>query len=132
MKNFLVLHISLFLLMSFGCTSGQTQSNKNNLPPKEFSEKLNQLSGAVILDVRTPGEYADGHLINAMNVDWNGDDFDAGIKTIDKSTPVFVYCQAGGRSASAAKKMRSEGYKEVYELKGGFEEWQAAKLPETK
>jgi rhodanese-related sulfurtransferase len=51
----------------------------------------------------TPGEYAEGHLINAKNVDWNGNDFDAQIKTIDKSNTVFVYCQVGGRSESAAE-----------------------------
>jgi len=128
MKNYLFISISLILILS-ACSSGQTQSNKNSLSPKEFSEKIKQTSDAVILDVRTPGEYADGHLINAKNVDWNGNDFDAQIKMIDKSKPVFVYCQAGGRSESAAKKMRKEGYKEVYELKGGFEEWQDAKLP---
>src|SRR4030095_7709233 len=108
MKNMLVLYTSFLLMLSFGCTNGQTQSNKNTLSPKEYSEKINQLSDEVIIDVRTPEEYSEGHLIDAKNIDWDGNDFDAQVAQLDKSKPVFVYCQAGGRSSAAAKKLRSD------------------------
>lgn len=52
-------------------------------------------------------------------------------KLLDKSKPVFVYCLSGGRSSSAANKMRSDGFKEVYELSGGIMKWRGANLPET-
>ena len=71
------------------------------------------------------------NLPNAKNIDWNGNNFDQEIASFDKSKPVFVYCLSGGRSSSAAKKMRSEGLNEVYELKGGIMKWRAANLPET-
>jgi rhodanese-related sulfurtransferase len=51
---------------------------------------------------------------------------------LDKSRPVFVYCLSGARSSSAAKKLRSLGFKEVYDLRGGLYQWSAAKLPLTK
>lgn len=129
MKNFLVIATTFLLIFSSGCSKGQNQNQKTDLPPKEFSEKINQTPGALIIDVRSPEEYSTGHLVNARNIDWNGNDFEAQIKTIDKSTPVFLYCQAGGRSSSAAKKMRSTGFTKVYELDGGFSDWKAAKLP---
>ncbi len=131
MKNFIVIHISFLLMLFHSCTSGQTPSQKTSLSPKEFSEKINQMPSAPIIDVRTPKEFSLGHLINANNIDWNGNDFDAQIATFDKSKPVFVYCQVGGRSAAAAKKMRSDGFVEVYELSGGISKWRTAKLPET-
>ena len=131
MKNFIILFISFLWLCSYGCTDGQSQTSKTLLAPAEFSKKLSEMPSPMIIDVRTPGEFSAGHLINANNINWNGNDFETQIARIDKSKPVFVYCQAGGRSASAAKKMRSEGFKEVYELSGGFSKWREAKLPET-
>ena len=129
MKNILVVVTCMILIFSYGCSNGQNQPQKTNLAPKEFSEKINQTPDAMIIDVRSPDEFSAGHLVNARNIDWNGNSFEAQIKTIDKSTPVFLYCQAGGRSSSAAKKMRSSGFTKVYELDGGFGDWKAAKLP---
>lgn len=131
MKNFL-----LFITVSAGfllnsCTNGQTQDSKTSLTPVEFSGKIEMLASAPIIDVRTPGEFGEGHLVNAINIDWNGTDFDKQISQFDKSRPVLVYCLSGSRSASAAKKMRSDGFSEVYELKGGIMKWRSAGLPET-
>lgn len=126
---FIVLCI-LFLVGLGSCTTGQKQTN-TLLSPKAFSEKLNATPTATVLDVRTPGEYAKGHLANAVNFDWNGKDFGGQIGQLDKSKPVFVYCLGGGRSASAAQKMRAEGFSEVYELDGGILKWRSAGLPET-
>jgi len=112
------------------CTNGQTQ--KTDLSANEFSEKIKQLPEALIIDVRTPEEFADGHLINAINIDWRGDDFEKQIATLDKNKPVLVYCLSGGRSSAAADKMRNDGFKEVYEMDGGIMKWRAADLPETR
>ncbi|MBL0049196.1 MAG: thioredoxin [Bacteroidetes bacterium] len=119
----------LFFLVS--CSNLQSQNSKTNLSASEFSEKIKQLSDALIVDVRTPEEFEKGHLVNAKNIDWNNDNFDSEIAYLDKTKPVFVYCLSGGRSSSAANKMRNDGFKEVYELKGGIMKWRAAKLPET-
>ncbi len=113
------------------CTNGQTQTTKTNLSATEFANKIKELPTAPIVDVRTPDEFSKGHLLNANNFDWNGNDFEKQIAPLDKSKPVFVYCLSGGRSSSAANKMRSEGFKEVYELDGGIMKWRGANLPET-
>lgn len=128
-RYFLPSLIALFCFLG-SCTTGQRQKNAS-LSPTAFSEKLKATPNAVVLDVRTPGEFEKGHLANAVNYDWNGKDFSRQIENIDKPKPVFVYCLSGGRSASAAQKMRAEGFSEVYELEGGMLKWRSAGLPET-
>lgn len=130
MKKILLILLAAVVLNS--CSTGQNRSNlPTTLSATEFSEKIKGLPAATIVDVRTPDEFSKGHLVNALNCDWNGDAFEQQIATIDKSQPVFVYCLSGGRSSSAANKMRSEGFETVYELAGGIMKWRAAQLPET-
>lgn len=129
MRNFFSIILAAILFNS--CSNGQTQGTKTNLSATEFADKIKELPTATIIDVRTPDEFSKGHLANANNYDWNGNEFDKQIAPLDKSKPVFVYCLSGGRSSSAANKMRSDGFKEVYELSGGIMKWRAANLPET-
>ncbi len=98
---------------------------KTSLNPDEFEK---QLSDSIqVLDVRTPGEYYSGHIKKALQADWNDPtEFNRRIAYVDKTKPVYVYCLAGGRSAAAAAKMRTMGYANVYELKGGINAWKAA------
>ena len=119
----------LLSVWAFNCSQGQ---NKNSLLPQEFASKLKSSANPVVLDVRTPGEFASGHLAQAKNIDWNGNNFEKQVASLNKSNPVFVYCLRGGRSASAADKMRSMGFKSVIELEGGIAKWQEAKLPITR
>lgn len=130
MKKILVNTFVMILLVLSACTNGQNANFGLNV--NEFNEKLIQTSNAQLIDVRTPGEYAGGHLKNAINFDWNGNNFEAQIKKLDKQKPVFVYCLSGGRSASAASNLRNAGFKTVYEMNGGMMKWRAAALPETK
>ena len=124
--------ITLLAIIFNSCGSGQTNStNKTNLSAIEFTEKLKEMPSSTIIDVRTSEEFLKGHLANSNNYDWNGNEFDKQIATLDKSEPVFVYCLSGGRSSSAANKMRSDGFKTVYELDGGIMKWRGANLPET-
>ena len=125
--------ISTFFLAGFllvSCSIGQG-STKTDLSPTEFSKQLSETENPTILDVRTPGEFGEGHIQNALNIDWNGASFDAQVSKLDKNTTVFVYCLSGGRSGSAASQLRSNGFKNVLELDGGMMAWKSAGLPET-
>ena len=125
--------ISTFFLAGFllvSCSIGQG-SSKTDLSPSEFSKQLKETENPTILDVRTPGEFGEGHIQNALNFDWNGSSFDAQVSKLDKNTTVFVYCLSGGRSGSAASQLRSNGFKNVLELDGGMMAWRSAGLPET-
>jgi thioredoxin 1 len=126
-KFFSSVSISLLLLLN-GCSNGQSQ---NSLDANKFSEGINKTSNEIILDVRTPDEFSKGHLVNATNINWNGNEFKIEVEKLDKSKPIYVYCLAGSRSEAAAKKMREIGFKEVYELAGGIMKWRGANLPET-
>ncbi len=125
--------ISTFFLAAFllvSCLIGQG-SSKTDLSPTEFSKQLKETENPTILDVRTPGEFGEGHIQNALNIDWNGSSFDAQVSKLDKNKTVFVYCLSGGRSGSAASQLRSNGFKNVLELDGGMMAWRSAGLSET-
>jgi thioredoxin 1 len=128
MRKFLTLGMMAIAMLFNACSNGQSQT-ATNLAANDFAAKIKALPSAPLLDVRTPGEFSKEHLPNALNIDWNANDFDKQIATLDKTKPVLVYCLSGGRSASAAAKMRADGFKEVYELQGGIMKWTAANLP---
>jgi len=118
------------LIISFAVLSctGQTSKNVKNIEAKVFAEKIAATPNAQILDVRTPEEYVSGHIDNAANVNWNGNDFVAKVAALDKTKPVFVYCKSGGRSKQAAAKLEELGFTTIYELQGGMLKWDAAGL----
>lgn len=132
MKNKLLTFLSIPLLFLSSCSIGQEGTEKINLPAVEFAEKMQAIPTAPIIDVRTPEEFKQGHIQNAVNINWNGSDFSAQMAKFDKSQPIFIYCLSGGRSGSASAQLRSEGFKEIYELTGGMMAWRSAKMPETK
>ena len=130
MKKFNFPLLVAFFLTVSSCSYIQSQTSNTTLNAQDFSDKIKQLPEATIVDVRTPEEFDKGHLINAKNVDWNNDNFEDQITILDKNKPVLVYCLSGGRSSSAAAKMRVMGFSDIYELKGGIMKWRAANLPE--
>jgi len=131
----LIFKMSIFALiwLSIGCNNAQTQnpSTKKVLTAKEFSDAISGKTTLQLVDVRTPEEFANGHIQNAQNFNVNGSEFMTQLSTLDKSKPVYVYCLSGGRSSAAAQKIISAGFSEVYELEGGMMKWRAAGLPET-
>ena len=131
MKKLFTIGLITISIVLNSCSNGQGHSSETNLPATEFAVKIKELPDAQIIDVRTPAEFSKGHLQNAVNIDWNGNDFDKQISVLDKSQPVFVYCLSGGRSFEAANKMQSAGFKELYQLTGGLMKWKAANLAET-
>lgn len=94
-----------------------------------FRELIGKQKSVQLLDVRTPQEFAGGHLSNATNADVRSDAFVGQTDKLKKDEPVFVYCLSGGRSAGAAKKLAGLGFKEVYDMKGGIMAWKNAGLP---
>jgi rhodanese-related sulfurtransferase len=82
-----------------------------------------------VLDVRTGGEYAAGHIANAINIDVEGMTFDGDIKSLDKDAKYAVYCQSGRRSVNAIKKLQDAGFKNLFNLEKGILDWQGAGLP---
>lgn len=98
------------------------------LDVESFSSKIAELPQALLLDVRTSGEFGGGHLPKATNIDFRSEGFAKEIDKLDKNKPVLIYCLSGGRSAQAAELMRSKGF-QVTELKGGYLKWTTKMMP---
>ena len=81
--------------------------------------------GITVIDVRTPTEYASGHLANAVNIDVSSDTFDNQVGKLAKDGTYFVYCHSGNRSAAATDRMAKLGFTKIYNLTGGVAGWQA-------
>lgn len=131
MNKWKYLLIPVVALCFSACGNSQSDVKKTVLEATDFSEQIKATPDGVVLDVRTPAEYGEGHLLNAKNINWTGDTFDSELAPLDKTKPYFVYCLAGSRSAAAAKHMRDLGFTTVYELDGGILKWRAQNLPET-
>jgi rhodanese-related sulfurtransferase len=116
----------LFVFLLFIACSAQKP--ETSLSPKEFDTKYKNTSNAILLDVRTKAEVKEGALRNAKNIVYD-DSFADKLGGLSKTTPIFVYCAAGKRSAKAAEILERKGFKEVYQLKGGLDAWKAAKMP---
>jgi len=85
-----------------------------------------------IIDVRTPGEYAEGHLENAVNINFNAADFEDRVDELDKDKTYVIYCRTGVRSAGARDVMKKLGFSEVYNVLDGITGWTAAGFPVVK
>jgi len=83
----------------------------------------------VILDIRTPEEFAAGHIAGAINIDYYASDFEALLGDLDLDVPYVMYCNSGNRSSNALALMDSIGFAEVYELDGGIQAWFGAGNP---
>lgn len=75
-------------------------------------------TGAVVIDVRTPSEFASGHLEGAINIDVQADDFAQRLSALDPAGRYLVYCRSGNRSAVAVSIMRSLGFGDLTDLGG--------------
>lgn len=119
--------VGLSILLT-ACGTNNSGGVPSAVNGEEFGKLIQDNPSGVILDVRSEGEFSDGHLAGAKNVNWNGSTFENETKGLSKNDHVFVYCLSGGRSSSAASYLRGAGFKKVVELKGGLMAWREAKL----
>ncbi len=123
MKNVKSIIATIIIIFSISCSNSQ---NFKSVDVAAFKSTLDKTINAQLIDVRTEDEFNGGHIENALNIDWNGNDFDAQLTSLDKTKPVLVYCLSGGRSKKAAAKLTELGFKEVLELDGGYLAWSNA------
>ena len=127
MKLFPKFLIALLTVSLFSC-KGQTSKNVIEIDPKTFSQKIAAVTNSQVIDVRTPEEFAAGHLDQAINIDWLDDNFEANVQKLDKTKPVFVYCKTNTRSPRAARKLEELGFSTIYNMQGGLLKWDAEGL----
>lgn len=120
-----VIFLSLFLVAFVACKSEKSTKQEAviDVSAKEFNQLVSG-KDVQLIDVRTPGEFENGHLKNAQMINYMGSDFKTeAVKNLDKSKPIYVYCASGGRSSKAAKIYKDAGFTKVYNLLGGYRAW---------
>jgi rhodanese-related sulfurtransferase len=122
MKNQMKISSILFLIATFlyACNT-----SNNVLDITQFEQKLLD-TNIVLIDVRTPQEYTQGHIEGALNIDFYGDNFESEMKAIDQSKTILVYCKSGNRSGKAVSIIAKNNFKNVYDLSGGITNWIAS------
>lgn len=102
--------------------TGKRESSKEEISMEELKEMQRQNPGSILLDVRSPQEYQEGHLNNSILIPSYEIKEKAERILTDKKALILVYCQSGGRSKKATKQLKQLGYEQVYWLKGGLEQ----------
>lgn len=119
----------------------QAQGAQNNFKPQAVvtispqeahNWVMDPQSQWLILDIRTPEEFAQGRLRNATLMNFYDADFKAKLEQMNRHQPTILYCGSGSRSGQALEIMRELGFKNVYEVRGGLLAWQAAGFPVVK
>ncbi len=141
--NLLILLVAIVLMSCKSTTEQQSTTSEvtqevaiinEAVKTKVFAEKLAAMEGTAnvdyyLIDVRTPEEYAEGHLANAKNIDFYEDGFKDEMATLDADKTMFIYCRSGGRSGKTANMLEGLGFKEVYDLAGGVIGWEKNEMP---
>ena len=121
------------IIMAMSATQISSCNSNNNITSvsaPEFDKEI-KANSVQLLDVRTPQEYAEGHIDGASNINIQSDDFQQRAeKELSKDSTILVYCRSGRRSMEAAEMLTKLGYK-VVNLKGGIIEWKGDGLPVT-
>jgi len=146
LKNFMVLVLSLSLVVGViltGACAGQEIEAPVQEAPARIIEDITPQEALtliqenqdnpdfVILDVRTPQEFAEAHLEDAINLDVRSETFRDELDKLDKNNTYLVYCRSGGRSRNALNIMAELNFREAYNMLGGIIQWEREGLPTT-
>ena len=126
--------VALFLSVLIGSCEGKgqeksaaaTQKKITLLSPSQFKE---QSKNQIIVDIRTPQEFKEGHLENAINLNFFDPTFLTEIEKFDKNKPLYIYCRSGNRSSKVSPKIIKLGFQQVCDLQGGIKNWNKSKYP---
>lgn len=116
MKKLLILFISL---STFASCNAQTNDVVKVIDVETFKKGIAS-ENIQLIDVRTLEEFEKGHIKDAVLIDFYKENFKEEMSKLDREKPLYIYCRSGGRSGKASKMLFELGFKEVYDLKGGF------------
>lgn len=114
-----VILLSFLTLVLVGCTKYKASP----LEATEFKEMIDDNPDVQLVDVRTFNEFSEGHIPNALNINFYDEAFQVGMDTLDRKKPIAVYCLVGQRSAEAYNMLVEMKFREVYHLTGGTVAW---------
>ena len=138
MKNIPVIIVAFMLMILNGClkdTSTKKDANLESVDAKAAYQIIqNNLNNPdfIIVDVRTPEEYSEGHINNSININYTSDKFGDQVKSLNRNKEYIIYCRSGRRSAEALKVFKDLGFKKIYNIKEGIVSWTSSGLPVSK
>lgn len=125
--KFLIVALGAVGLLVFFATR---VSAEGAISPAEAATWIKEKNNLQLIDVRTPAEYAEGHLTNAKLIPLQ--ELEARLAEIDKGQPVLLYCRSGNRSGIALKILNDKGYTQAKHMSGGINAWKSSGMPVTK
>lgn len=128
LKNIFSIFTLTLVLLFTACKDNSSAQEIKVISPQEVSKEVYEHGGQQLVDVRTLEEFNEGHLKNAQNICVTDDDFEENISKLDKDKPIYLYCRSGKRSARAADILKNLGFKEIYDMEGGYLNWESEKL----
>jgi rhodanese-related sulfurtransferase len=137
MNKTIILSLSVIMVLGTVLTSAcenSARTVKSVVPQEAFAiiQENQDNPDFVVLDVRTAKEFAEGHLENAILVDFYTPTFRDDINQLDKNKKYVIYCRGGSRSGQALSVMYELGFVEVYNVLDGIVRWQSEGLPMVK
>ena len=118
------------LAMAEAASGDATSASILDVSVEEASELISG-AGVVVLDVRTAGEFAEGHIEGAVNLDVMSETFVEDLAKLDKGASYVVHCRSGKRSAKAIEAMKAAQIQSIAHMSTGMNGWRAAGLPVT-
>lgn len=139
----LLVALVIGIVLASGCVSIKTSTTKpqtqtqivKDITPEEaytLIQKNKDNRNFVILDVRTPQEFTNEHIENAVNLDYYSKTFKGDLNSLDKNKTYIIYCRSGSRSKMSLDIVKELGFREAYDILGGFTQWKAKGMPTTK
>lgn len=125
MKKAAILFGLTLILFFTACKEKSIGQEIKVLTPTEFHDAITQNKDVQLVDARTLPEFEEGHLQDALNIDVLETDFSTKAEKLDLQKPVYVYCRSGKRSAKAAEILKELGFKEIYDMQGGYLQWES-------
>lgn len=133
MKNIKLITVFLVVFLTLSCKENKKEEQSitrteqeivinKKLIAADFKSNIDSVN-VQLIDVRTSEEFNEGHIKNAVNIDFYKSDFITQMNKLDKNKPVYIYCRSGGRSGKTATQLKKQGFTEVYDLEGGILDW---------
>lgn len=130
--NHLMLVAAFFVVLTMLISTEVSRATRgfDDIEPGDVTRLMNH-ENAVMLDIRTTGEYRQGHILDSKHIPTN--ELTNRLNELEKHKDdhIVAYCRSGSRSVAACKILKSHGFENVYNLGGGIMAWESANLPTT-
>ena len=131
-NQWVLMGIVLLLIFGYSLTAAAGVQHITTPEAVALIQKNQDNPAFVILDVRTPAEFARGHIAGAQLLDYKSNGFSEGLKRLHKAKTYLIYCRTGNRSRHALQLMEKMGFESIYHLSSGITDWTSRKLPLVK